>query len=177
MALTGQCDELWGMHFFISKSLEALAVSAPTTHSQANITLIPSLWFCPCCQISGEWITLGDCVLTFFRSPSCLRVFQAFTVLVLPSFLLLSGFLNFHLLCLCHDVGYLGTWVLQPRDPPHVLEWNCLGVPCPFQSLCCLPALGSVQVAEGSGHLLLRLSFPVANMWNISLNFSSLVYI
>lgn len=119
----------------------------------------------------------GDCVLTFFRSPSCLRVFQAFTVLVLPSFLLLSSFLNFHLLCLCHDVGYLGTWVLQPRDPPHVLEWNCLGVPCPFQSLCCLPALGSVQVAEGSGHLLLRLSFPVANMWNISLNFSSLVYI
>lgn len=51
----------------------------------------------------------GDCVLTFSQSPARLRVFQAVTVLVLPSFLLLSGFLNFHLLCLCHDVGYLGA--------------------------------------------------------------------
>lgn len=52
----------------------------------------------------------------------------------------------------------------SPGTPPRVFAWNCLDVPCPFQSPCCLPALGSVQMAEGSGHLLLRLSFPVANM-------------
>lgn len=66
----------------------------------------------------------GDCVLTVFQSPSCLRVFQAVAVLVLPSFLLLC-FSQFPLFCLYHDVGSLGTWVLQPRDPSSCV---CIGI-------------------------------------------------
>lgn len=74
----------------------------------------------------------GDCVLTFFQSPSCLRVFQAVTVLVLPSFLLLSVFLNFHCSVCIMMLAILLPESSSPGTPPHVFALELSRRPLPI---------------------------------------------